>query len=59
MLIEILRQTSIAGRPARVGDVVDLPEPDAAYFVASGKGKKAEVIDQPAPTRSRKPSVRT
>lgn len=67
MLIEILRQTSIAGRPARVGEVVEVPEPDASYFVATGKARKAEEIDQPPATepapearqpRKRKPAER-
>jgi hypothetical protein len=65
MLIEILRQTSIAGRPARVGDVVDVAAPDAAYLVATGKAE--QVIDQhpamePAPEvrqpRPRKPPAK-
>jgi hypothetical protein len=55
MLIEILRQTSIAGRPARVGDVVELTGRDAIYFVRSGKGR--EVIDQP-PAEAPAPEVR-
>lgn len=68
MLIEILRQTSINGRPARVGDVVEVAELDAAYCVATGKGRKVEDLGQPpamvpAPEarqpRTRKPSART
>jgi hypothetical protein len=67
MLVEILRQTSIAGRPARVGDVVDLPELDARYFLANGKARLAEVTDhtpaiEPEPEarkpRQRKPPAR-
>lgn len=66
MLIEILRQTSIGGQPARFGDVVDAAESVARYFLATGKAKVA-VIDQPpamvpAPEarkpRTRKPSAK-
>lgn len=46
MLIEILRDTSIAGKAALIGEVVDADEPTARYFLASGKARKA-VIDQP------------
>jgi len=65
MLIRILRQTSIAGQPARVGDVVELPDLDAAYFVATGKGEKVtdqHPAEEPAPgarkPRTRKPTER-
>lgn len=37
MKIRILKQTSIAGAPARVGDVVDVSEPDARYLLGVGK----------------------
>lgn len=62
MLIRILRQTSIAGRPARVGDVVELPRLEATYFVAIGKGEVVKETDQlpaedPAP-EARKPRPR-
>lgn len=57
MLISILRQTSIAGRPARVGDVIEAPEPDARILLAMGKAARA--ADQPPtaakPARNRKP----
>lgn len=42
MLIEILRQTSIKGIPARVGELIDAPDADGSYLIASGKAKKAE-----------------
>jgi hypothetical protein len=45
MLIEILRDTSIAGKAALIGEVVDADEPTARYFLATGKARK--VIDQP------------
>ncbi len=68
MLVRILRQTFINGRPARVGDVVEVPDLDGAYCVATGKAEKVEDLDQPpamvpAPEarqpRTRKPSART
>ena len=42
MLIEILRQTSIKGIPARVGELIDAPDADGRYLVGSGKAKEAE-----------------
>ena len=39
MRLEILRQTSIAGRPARVGDVVEVSDRDARLLLNSGKAK--------------------
>ena len=39
MRIEILRQTSIAGQPARVGDVVEVDGRDARLLIGSGKAK--------------------
>jgi len=39
MRIEILRQTSIAGQPARVGDVVEADARDARLLISSGKAK--------------------
>jgi len=39
MRLEILRQTSIAGRPARVGDVVEVDDRDARLLISSGKAK--------------------
>lgn len=57
MLISILRQTSIAGRPARVGDVIDAANLDARILLAMGKA--VEAADQPTPgprrARNRKP----
>ena len=46
MLIEILRQTSIKGIPARVGELVDVSDADGQYLLVSGKAKEAET--QPA-----------
>lgn len=42
MLIEILRQTSIKGIPARVGELIDVSDADGRYLLASGKAKEAE-----------------
>jgi hypothetical protein len=59
----ILRQTSIAGRPARVGDVVEVGDRDARLLIASGKATPAPTVQDleptPAPTRTRKPRTRT
>ena len=66
MRLEILRQTSIAGRPARVGDVVDVDGRDAWLLLGSGKAKQAPepatpvvepVAQDPEPTQ-RKPRTR-
>lgn len=37
MKVRILKQTSIAGVPARVGDVVEVSEADARYLLGVGK----------------------
>jgi hypothetical protein len=42
MLIEILRQTSIKGIPARVGELIDVSAADGQYLLVSGKAKEAE-----------------
>lgn len=42
MLIEILRQTSIKGIPARVGELIDVSDADGRYLLANGKAKEAE-----------------
>jgi hypothetical protein len=59
----ILRQTSIAGRPARVGDVVEVGDRDARLLIASGKAEPAPAVQDleptPAPMRTRKPRTRT
>ena len=41
MRLEILRQTSIAGQPARVGAVVEVDPRDARLLIGSGKAKPA------------------
>jgi hypothetical protein len=74
MRLQILRQTSIAGQPARVGDVVEVSDWDSRLLIASGKAAPAPAID-PAPAevepevqdlepttahpRTRKPRTRT
>jgi hypothetical protein len=50
MRVEILRQTSIAGRPARVGDVVEVSDRDARLLIGSGKATEARLVQDPAPT---------
>ena len=63
MRLEILRQTSIAGRPARVGDVVEVSTRDAWLLLGSGKAKQAPeppitvVVQDPEPVQ-RKPRTR-
>lgn len=44
MRIRILRQTSISGRPARVGDVIDASDSDARILLGM---KKAELMPDP------------
>lgn len=61
MRIELLRQTSIAGRFVRVGDVVEAADPDARYLLATGSAKPAQesnpVVITPEP-EARKPRTR-
>ena len=65
MRIEILRQTSIAGQPARVGDVVEVDARDARLLISSGKAKPAPaavpevqpLAEDPKPIK-RKPRTR-
>jgi hypothetical protein len=56
MLIEILRQTSIKGIPARVGELIDSSDADGRYLIGSGKAKEAE--PQPVEPEARKPRPR-
>jgi hypothetical protein len=49
MLLEILAQTSIAGRPVRPGDVVDAADRDARYLVLRGKAREAQAPAADAP----------
>jgi len=56
MLIEILRQTSIKGIPARVGELIDVSDADGRYLVGNGKAKEAET--QLAQPEARKPRPR-
>jgi hypothetical protein len=63
MRIEILKQTSIAGSPARVGQVMEASDSDAAILVAMKKARPAHqdlasAVIEPAPEarpRPRKP----
>jgi hypothetical protein len=67
MLIEILRQTSIKGIPARVGEVMDVSDADGQYLLGAGKAKEVEdpqpevAMGCPMPEvkkpRSRKPRI--
>ena len=47
MRLEILRQTSIAGQPARVGDVVEVSDRDARLLLNSGKAEHAPLPPSP------------
>jgi hypothetical protein len=59
MLIEILRQTSIKGIPARVGELIDVSDADGRYLVGNGKAKKAETQPVACPMpEARKPRTR-
>jgi hypothetical protein len=65
MRIRILRQTSISGQPARVGDVVEATPADARLLLAMGRAEQAPdpdpvVITAPeaAKPRSRKSTPR-
>ena len=55
MKIEILKNTSIYGVPARVGDVVDATDADANYLIQRGKAVLA--IEAPAPVVIEPPIV--
>jgi hypothetical protein len=59
MLIEILRQTSIKGIPARVGELIDVSDADGRYLVGNGKAKEAETQPVACPMpEARKPRPR-
>lgn len=62
MRIRILRQTSIQGQPARVGDVIEVSPADGRLLLGMGKAEPAPdpapiqvQQDCPLPTRPRKP----
>jgi len=55
MKIEILRQTSIAGRPARVGEVHCVSDHDARTLLLMGKAIEAQEPSRPA-GKQRKPT---
>jgi hypothetical protein len=64
MRLLILRQTSIAGQPARVGDVVEINDRDARLLINSSKAEPAppapvveSVAQDPEPIQ-RKPRTR-
>ena len=59
MRIQILRQTSISGQPARAGDVVDVSDHDARLLLGIGKAEPAPATAQAEdPTPTRKPRTR-
>lgn len=64
MRIEILRQTSIHGRPARVGDVIDASDADAQVLLNMGKARAVQdpplsvQITAGPPPSTRKPRTR-
>jgi hypothetical protein len=55
MRLEILRQTSIAGQPARVGDVVEVSDRDARLLLNSGKAKHAPLPPAPVTVQDLEP----
>jgi hypothetical protein len=58
MLLEILAQTSIAGRPVRPGDVVEVADRDGRYLLARGKAREAQELEQPTPAEVPAPGAR-
>ena len=63
MRLLILHQTSIAGQPARVGDVVEVNDRDARLLIGSGKAEAvptapAAVVVQDLEPVKRKPRQR-
>jgi hypothetical protein len=63
MQIEILRRTSIAGRPVLAGEVVDASDADARFLIGSGKAQAAAVgplpvAVEPETTGARRPRTR-
>ena len=58
MRLEIMRQTSIAGRPARVGDVVEVSDRDARLLLNSGKAKHAPLPSAPVVVQDQEPAQR-
>ena len=48
MRLLILRQTSIAGQPARAGDVIEVSDRDARLLINSGKAEAALTPAAPA-----------
>jgi len=52
MRLFILRQTSISGQPARVGDLVDVSDRDARLLINSGKAEPT--LAEPAETETAK-----
>jgi hypothetical protein len=62
MKIEILKETSIYGVPARAGDVVDASDADAHYLIQRGKAVLAVapvVIEPPSVEAPAKRKPRT
>jgi hypothetical protein len=61
MLIKVLRQTMLAGRVARIGDVLEASPSDAKLLIGIGKAVEAiaEVADvvQDLPEPIRKPTT--
>ena len=49
MLIQVLRQVMVAGGPASVGSILDLPPAAAFMLINSGKAIPAPEAPAPAP----------
>ncbi len=58
MRLQILRQTSIAGQPARVGDVVEVSDRDAKLLLNSGKAEHAPLPPAPVMVQDLEPIQR-
>lgn len=44
MLIQVLRQTMLAGSVVRVGDVIEASPPDAKFLIGIGKAVEAATV---------------
>ena len=62
MLIQVLRQTMLAGQVVRVGDVIEASPDDARLLIGIGKAEqvteapvKEPVKTTPTPSKRRKP----
>jgi hypothetical protein len=55
MFIQVLRQVMVAGEPASVGSILDLPPATALLLINSGKAIQAPEEAEPAPAPAVEP----